>query len=539
MTKGWSKKGERDAEGDRDETNEAAHNLLGGILGEAHQVLSETRHELVGGALQELELRGRLEHVEQCFPGTLQDTGGGSYLGGQLLYEDRYEHEKRQDPQPDQGHEGDQYREPPRHHTQKPPHREGEGHRQREAAEEGDGDGRRRPHQQHQRDEPERERDGSGPPRDPDGRGPEAPSRKTRHASVSTFHRRRPAGNARDQRSIRPQYRCRGTGKFRIWRQSVSLARQGRRAFQDVEGEPLILGVGNHFVARIEGTTKNHAGELVVHSALYGAPQWACAELRVEALLGDQLDRSFGELDLDALGSETPIGAVEEEPSYVGYLLPGERVEDDDLVYPVDELRAQLVPHDQHHVHSELLEGLVAAGVGLDPLRAHVRGHDDDRVLEVHGAALRVGEPSVVQDLQEYVEDVRVSFLYLVQQQDRVRTAPDLLCELAGLLVADVARWSPNEPRDGVPLLELAHVNAHHRRLVPEEGLGERPRELGLSYACRTEEQEAAYRAVRIREPRPRAADSLGDRLDSLLLADDPLMQLLLEAHEPLTLLLR
>ena len=46
MTKGWSKKGERDAEGDRDETNEAAQNLLGGILGEAHQVLSETRHEL-------------------------------------------------------------------------------------------------------------------------------------------------------------------------------------------------------------------------------------------------------------------------------------------------------------------------------------------------------------------------------------------------------------------------------------------------------------------------------------------------------------
>src|ERR671917_312804 len=130
MTKGWSKKGERDAEGDRDETNEAAQNLLGGILGEAHQVLSETRHELVGGALQELELRERLKHVEQCFPGTPQDTGGGSYQGGQLLYEDRYEHEKRQDPQ--------------------------------------------------------RERDGSGPPRDPDRRGPEAPSRKTRHASVST-----------------------------------------------------------------------------------------------------------------------------------------------------------------------------------------------------------------------------------------------------------------------------------------------------------------------------------------------------------------
>ena len=37
-----------------------------------------------------------------------------------------------------------------------------------------------------------------------------------------------------------------------------------------------------------------------------------------------------------------------------------------------------------------------------------VRGHDQDRVLEVDRAALRVGEPTVVQDLEQDVEDVCV-----------------------------------------------------------------------------------------------------------------------------------
>src|SRR5829696_9425092 len=54
---------------------------------------------------------------------------------------------------------------------------------------------------------------------------------------------------------------------------------------------------------------------------------------------------------------------------------------------------------------------------------------DDDRVLEVHRAPLGIGEPSIIQDLQEDVEDVGVRLLYLVQEQDAVVTAPDSLPE--------------------------------------------------------------------------------------------------------------
>ena len=76
------------------------------------------------------------------------------------------------------------------------------------------------------------------------------------------------------------------------------------------------------------------------------------------------------------------------------------------------------------------------------------------------------------------------------------------LGQLARLLVADVPRWGADEPRDRVPLLELAHVEADHQLLVAEQDLGDRPRELRLADAGRAEEEKASDRPVRIAEPR-------------------------------------
>ena len=88
-------------------------------------------------------------------------------------------------------------------------------------------------------------------------------------------------------------------------------------------------------------------------------------------------------------------------------------MEDDDLVHPVEELGLERGPHELHHplVHLHLGDVRVQ-----DELAADVGGHDDHRVLEVHGAAVPVGEPAVVQDLQQEVEDVRVGLLDLVKR---------------------------------------------------------------------------------------------------------------------------
>jgi len=60
-------------------------------------------------------------------------------------------------------------------------------------------------------------------------------------------------------------------------------------------------------------------------------------------------------------------------------------LEDDDLVDTVQKLRAEVAPHFLEH---SLLGALAA-------LAADVRGHDEQRVLEVHRAALAsVSRPS-------------------------------------------------------------------------------------------------------------------------------------------------
>ena len=125
---------------------------------------------------------------------------------------------------------------------------------------------------------------------------------------------------------------------------------------------------------------------------------------------------------------------------------------------------------------------------------------------------------SVVEHLEEGVEDLRVGLLDLIQQDDRVRTSAHLLGELPALLVADVARRRPDEAADGVALLVLAHVDADHRGLVVEEELGQRLRQLGFSDAGRAEEDERADGSARLLQPGPPAPHGVGDRLDGLLL---------------------
>ncbi len=195
-----------------------------------------------------------------------------------------------------------------------------------------------------------------------------------------------------------------------------------------------------------------------------------------------------------------------------------ERLEDDDLVDPVQELGPEVLAH---------LLG-----------RADVRGHDQDGVAEVDRAALAVGQPAVVEHLQQDVEDLAVRLLDLVEQDDRVRPPAHCLGELAALVVADVAGRRPDQAGHGVPLLVLGHVDPDHRPLVVEHELGERPGELGLADARRAEEDERADRPVGILEPGAGAAKRVGDGLDRLVLADHALVEALLHVDQLLGLAL-
>ncbi|KJV02376.1 hypothetical protein VF34_02190 [Rhodococcus sp. PML026] len=215
-------------------------------------------------------------------------------------------------------------------------------------------------------------------------------------------------------------------------------------------------------------------------------------------------------------------------------------MEHDDVVDTVQELGAEVLL--QLVVDLELHPLVVRSGAftrgeaEADCLRdvrgTEVRGEDQHGVLEVDRASLAVGETAVFEHLQEGVVDLLVCLLDLVEQHDGERLAADLLGELATLFVADVSGRSTEQTRRGEAVVELAHVDLDERIVLAEEEVRECFRQLGLTDTGRAGEDERARRALRVLQTCTGTTDRLGDGLDCLDLADDPLVQLVFHAEQ-------
>ena len=117
-----------------------------------------------------------------------------------------------------------------------------------------------------------------------------------------------------------------------------------------------------------------------------------------------------------------------------------------------------------------------------------VRGEQHQGVAEVHRAALSVGEAAVVQELQEHVEDVGVGLLHFVEEQHRVRAAPDRFRQLSAVLEAHVSRRRAQEAAHGVLLHVLAHVDAHQGVFAVKKRLSQGFAKFCLAHAGGTQE---------------------------------------------------
>ena len=203
-------------------------------------------------------------------------------------------------------------------------------------------------------------------------------------------------------------------------------------------------------------------------------------------------------------------------------------MEHHDVVDTVEELGAEGLSHGSVDLMAHLL--LVLTGQIGDGFGAHVGRHDDNRVLEGHLATLAIGQTAVVEHLQQHVKDIRMGLLHLVEQDHGVGTTAHGLGELAALVVTHVSRGRTDQTLDAELLHVLGHIDTHERALVVEQALGKRLGELGLAHASGAQEEEAADGLVRIGEARTAATHSRGDGGDGLVLTDDALMQLALQA---------
>uniref|UniRef100_A0A452ZKJ8 Uncharacterized protein n=1 Tax=Aegilops tauschii subsp. strangulata TaxID=200361 RepID=A0A452ZKJ8_AEGTS len=269
-----------------------------------------------------------------------------------------------------------------------------------------------------------------------------------------------------------------------------------------------------------------------------GRRGWIAVAYRIVGQRQDDVQRGVGDGQGDAALGEPDGHVLHLQASDLPQLLVGQRVEDDDLVQPVQQLRPEVPPHLLHDEVARDLHGVLAHHPGEEVLGAEVGGHDDHGVPEVHRPALPVGQPAVVQHLEERVEHRHVRLLHLVEQDHAVRPPPHLLRQLPTLLVPNIARWRSDEAGDGVLLHVLGHVDADEQVLVVEQLLGEGLGELGLAHAGRAQEEERPGGLLRPSKPRPGPQHSLGDGVHGLRLPDHPRVQPVRHADEPLLVVL-
>ncbi len=121
------------------------------------------------------------------------------------------------------------------------------------------------------------------------------------------------------------------------------------------------------------------------------------------------------------------------------HVVARQAAEQEDLVEAVEELRAEGGAHRLHDLAAHRVDRL-AVGQAREVLAAEVRGQHDERVAEIDGAALPVGQPPVIEHLQQYVEHVGVGLFDFVEQDHLVGAAAHRLGQAAAFLIADIAR---------------------------------------------------------------------------------------------------
>src|SRR5467141_4142181 len=100
------------------------------------------------------------------------------------------------------------------------------------------------------------------------------------------------------------------------------------------------------------------------------------------------------------------------------------------------------MPHfRQYGFFDQIVSGSFGLAAELeDPFRSNVRGHNDDRVLEVDDAPLSISQAAVIEDLKQNIKGVVMGLLDFVKENHRVRPASHGFSQLASLFITDVSR---------------------------------------------------------------------------------------------------
>src|SRR5439155_24464754 len=151
------------------------------------------------------------------------------------------------------------------------------------------------------------------------------------------------------------------------------------------------------------GARKNAAGDTVLDLPLNDALEGTCSKLRIVAHLCQQVSCGFSEPQRDVPLLQAWAQTIDLDVHNVFHLRARDLMEDNDLIDAVDELGAEtLFP--QALTDKALHLVLVHAIELVQPARSDVTSHDDDGIFEIDGAALPIGQPTIIKELEQDVE---------------------------------------------------------------------------------------------------------------------------------------
>ena len=104
---------------------------------------------------------------------------------------------------------------------------------------------------------------------------------------------------------------------------------------------------------------------------------------------------------------------------------------------------------------------------------SQIASHDNNRVGEVHLATLAVRQLTIIQDLQENIENIWMRLFNLVKEQDRIRSVADLFRQLSSFFIAYIAWRRSIEATSREFLHVLTHIKADECRFVIKETFGQ------------------------------------------------------------------
>ena len=257
------------------------------------------------------------------------------------------------------------------------------------------------------------------------------------------------------------------------------------------------------------------------------------------ALSNQPLLHVVAHLQLDLAFRQPFVQFADQDIDDVQQVLFFQRMEDHEFIDSIQKFRAEIPFQFIQNIVLHALPGfrlfdfLEAEGHALlNELRAQVGRHHQDRVLEIDLPPQAIRKQPVVQDLQEHVEDIRMSFFDLIEQHHRIRAAPHFFGQLPALFIAHVTRRGAEQPGTRKFLLVFRHVNSNQGILGIEQELRQSPGQFGLADTRRSQENEGPDRLARLLEAGPRAANGATNRGNGFFLTHDTLVEKILHVQQ-------